>query len=92
MVPLQRVNDVVGSPAHEDAAALAAERSITLARDSASVLPLDPRTTRSLAVIAFGSPNDVNAGKTLAQSRTGVEQRHLLRMLCEEELRNLLPH
>jgi beta-N-acetylhexosaminidase len=64
LVDINEVNAVIGAPAHEAVAARIAEKSITLVRDSASLLPLDPRTYRNLSVIAFGGPNDVNAGRT----------------------------
>ena len=41
-------------------------RSLTLARDSARILPLDPRRIHSLAVVAFSAPMDVRAGAALA--------------------------
>lgn len=63
-VPLEGVTQIVASPAHEAAASIIAQRSITLARDQ-GVLPLDPRRTRSVAMIAFSAPNDVTAGRTL---------------------------
>jgi beta-N-acetylhexosaminidase len=65
-VSLDSVNRVVASPEHERAAAEIAAQSITLARDSAGLIPLDPRRTRSLTVIAFSAPNDVNAGRVFA--------------------------
>ena len=71
-VDIGRVNDVVASPEHEAAAALIAEKSITLARDSAALLPLDPRKTRKLALIAFGGQNDVNAGRSLASELRAI--------------------
>jgi len=60
------VNQVVASPAHAAAAALLAEKAITLARDANNVVPLDPRKVRSVALIAFSTRNDINAGRTLA--------------------------
>jgi len=61
-----RVNAVVGSAAHLRAAARIAERSITLARDPQGRVPLDPRTVRRLAVIAFSAPEDLTAGRAFA--------------------------
>ena len=65
-VPLEGVNQVVASPAHEAAAALVAEKAITLVRDAGNLVPLDPRRMRSVALIAFSSRNDINAGRALA--------------------------
>src|SRR5690606_33315556 len=61
-----RVNSVVGSAAHLRAAERIAERSITLARDPQGRIPLDPRTVRRLAVIAFSAPEDLTAGRAFA--------------------------
>ncbi|MGQ0561428.1 MAG: glycoside hydrolase family 3 N-terminal domain-containing protein [Gemmatimonadota bacterium] len=72
LVDLARVNQLVASPAHEAAAARIAQRSITLARDSAALLPLDPRENQQLALIAFSAPNDVNAGRTLANELRAI--------------------
>ena len=65
-VVLDSVNRIVAAPEHERVAAEMAVRSITLARDSANVLPLDPRTVRRVTVVAFSAPNDIAAGRTLA--------------------------
>ncbi|HSJ32934.1 MAG TPA: glycoside hydrolase family 3 N-terminal domain-containing protein [Longimicrobiales bacterium] len=65
-VPIDSVTHIVGAPEHETVAADIAERSLTLARDSARILPLDPRRIRRLAVVAFSAPMDVRAGAALA--------------------------
>ena len=65
MADLARVNQVVASPAHEHAAAQIAMRSITLARDSAGIIPLEPARNRKLAVIAFSATNDLTVGRAL---------------------------
>lgn len=76
LVALDKVNDIVASPAHEAAAALIAQKSITLLRDAGNIVPLDARKTRSLAVIAYSAPNDIGAGRTLgAQLRAIYGQR-----------------
>ena len=67
-VKLEGVNTVVASPAHTAAAALLAERAVTLARDANNIIPLDPRKARKLAVIAYATRNDVNAGRDLADA------------------------
>ncbi|HEX9107597.1 MAG TPA: serine hydrolase, partial [Longimicrobiales bacterium] len=64
-VALDSVVQRVGSPAHNRVADELAARSIVLARDSAHVLPLDPRRVHSVAVIAVASRTDLNAGKEL---------------------------
>jgi beta-N-acetylhexosaminidase len=66
LVDPDSVNIVVASDEHERVAAAVARRSITLARDRAGLVPLDPSTTKTLAVIAFSAPNDLAAGRTLA--------------------------
>ena len=66
LVALDSVNAIVAAPEHERMAALIAQRSITLARDSGNLVPFDARRVRSVAVIAFSAPNDLNAGRALA--------------------------
>jgi beta-glucosidase-like glycosyl hydrolase/CubicO group peptidase (beta-lactamase class C family) len=66
LVDVNAVHRIVAAPEHEALAAEIAQRSITLARDAAGHLPLDPRRMQTLAVIAFSAPNDVGAGRTLA--------------------------
>lgn len=72
LVPLEEVNQVVASPAHEAAAALMAEKAVTLARDVNNLVPLDPRAVRRLAVVAFGTRNDVNAGRDLYNALNNI--------------------
>lgn len=69
-VSLEGVQRVVASPEHEAAAALIAQKSITLVRDA--VLPLDPRKVRNVALIAFGAPNDITAGRTLGNQLRAI--------------------
>lgn len=60
------VGAVVAAPEHERTAALLAARSITLVRDPAGRIPLDPSKYRRVAVIAFSAPNDLGAGRALS--------------------------
>ncbi|MGQ0813651.1 MAG: glycoside hydrolase family 3 N-terminal domain-containing protein, partial [Gemmatimonadota bacterium] len=71
-VPIDRVTSIIAAPEHEAMAARMAERSITLARDARSLLPLDPRKTKKIAVIAFSAPNDLNAGRVLANALRNI--------------------
>jgi beta-N-acetylhexosaminidase len=65
-VALENVSRVVASPEHEIVAADMAARSLTLARDSARMLPLDPRRNQDLVVVAYSTPDDIRAGAALA--------------------------
>jgi beta-N-acetylhexosaminidase len=65
-VPLRDVMRIVAAPEHEIVAADIAARSLTLARDSAGLLPLDPRRVRDIVVIAMSEPGDIRAGAALA--------------------------
>jgi beta-N-acetylhexosaminidase len=65
-VPLDSVARIVGAPEHEIVAANIAARSLTLARDSAGLLPLDPRRVRDLAVVALTSREEPAAGAAFA--------------------------
>jgi beta-N-acetylhexosaminidase len=71
-VSLEAVSRIVAAPEHEIVAASIAARSLALARDSAAVLPLDPRRVRSVVVIAFSAPDDVRAGAALAAEMTRI--------------------
>ena len=71
-VALDSVTRIVGAPEHEIVAADIAARSLTLARDSAAHLPLDPRKVRKLNVIAFTMPGDTRAGHALVDELTRV--------------------
>ncbi|HEX6306757.1 MAG TPA: glycoside hydrolase family 3 N-terminal domain-containing protein [Longimicrobiales bacterium] len=71
-VRLDSVPLIVGAPEHETVAADIAARSITIARDSGRVLPLDPRRIRSLAVVAFSAPGDIRSGAALADELRGI--------------------
>src|SRR5690606_9439353 len=71
-VALDSVPLIVGAPEHETVAADIAARSLTLVRDSARLIPLDPRRIRSLAVVAFSAAGDVRAGAALAAELRGI--------------------
>jgi beta-N-acetylhexosaminidase len=60
------VNIIVAADEHERVAAEVAARSITLVRDRAGIVPLDPRATKSIALLAFSAANDLGAGRVLA--------------------------
>jgi beta-N-acetylhexosaminidase len=72
LVPLDAVARIVAAPEHEALAANIAARSLSLARDSASLLPLDPRRTRNIVLVAFSAPDDVRAGAALAAEMTRI--------------------
>jgi beta-N-acetylhexosaminidase len=67
MVSLDSVVRTVGSPEHEAVARDIAARSLTLVRDSARVLPFDPRRVHELAVIVFSGTGNVRAGTDLVR-------------------------
>ncbi|MCU0623100.1 MAG: glycoside hydrolase family 3 protein [Gemmatimonadaceae bacterium] len=69
VVDLERVRDVVGDTAHLAAARRAAERALTLAKDSLGQVPMAatlPRTTRVLSV-TVAQRNDLGAGQAFNQ-------------------------
>ncbi|HET9985109.1 MAG TPA: serine hydrolase [Longimicrobiales bacterium] len=63
---------IVGSAEHRRIADDLARRSITLVRDSAGVLPLDPRSVRSVALLTFAAPTELNAGRALQAELTRI--------------------
>lgn len=71
-VALDKVNDVVASPQFEAAAGAAAQRSITLVRDSNDIVPFDKNKVRKLAVIAYSASNDIGAGRTLSNQLRNI--------------------
>jgi beta-N-acetylhexosaminidase len=71
-VALDSVSHVVGAPEHGIIAADVAARSLTLVRDPARLLPLDPRRTRRLAVVAFAAAGEQHAGAELADALTAI--------------------
>lgn len=56
---------IVGAAEHRRIADDLARRSITLVRDSARLLPLDPRAVHSVVLLTFAAPTELNAGRTL---------------------------
>lgn len=73
-VELEAVDEVVGSRAHTELAALVAERSLTLARDRGSLVPLAAGAHRILSV-TYAAPTDPVAGRvfTAELARGGRE-------------------
>jgi beta-N-acetylhexosaminidase len=67
-VELGRVAEVVGAPAHGDAAAEAAQRSITLVRDRDGRVPLDPDRHRRVLVVAYTDQVSPFAGRALTRT------------------------
>lgn len=61
-----RVKRTVGTPAHLAVAKRAAQRSITLLRNEAGVLPLAPDTGRKVLVTGFGEVTTATLGQALA--------------------------
>ncbi|MCY3698533.1 MAG: serine hydrolase [Gemmatimonadetes bacterium] len=54
---------LVGTQWHESFARGVAARSITLVRNEAGAVPLDPRESRSVLSVTFAGPNDLAAGR-----------------------------
>ena len=71
-VDVARINEVVASPEHEDAAELIATRSIAMVRDDGNKIPLDPRSVRRVALVAFSAPNDLGAGRALSNELRAI--------------------
>lgn len=85
-VSLDSVARVVAAPEHEIVATDIAERSLTLARDSSSMLPLDARRVSSISLIAFTAPNDLRAGAALADEMTRIYGRGVMFTRLDETL------
>jgi beta-N-acetylhexosaminidase len=85
-VDVAQVNQRVASAAHEAVAARIAEKSIVLVRDQANLVPLDPARVRSLALITFGTPNDVNAGRGLASQLRAIYGQGVTHARLDESL------
>jgi beta-N-acetylhexosaminidase len=62
LVALDSVARVVRAPEHGIVASHIASLTLTLVRDSAALLPLDPRRVRRLVVVALTARDDVHAG------------------------------
>jgi beta-N-acetylhexosaminidase len=65
-VALDSVARIVGAPEHEIVGAHIAGRTLTLVRDSAALLPLDPRRVQSLVAIVYTGRDDVQGGAEFA--------------------------
>lgn len=63
LVDLNAVAGIVDIPAHSDIAAEVAERSITLAQDRMSLVPLVTDSTKKILVITYADPTDLVAGR-----------------------------
>jgi beta-N-acetylhexosaminidase len=63
LVDLNAVDGIVDIPAHTSIAAAVAERSITLAQDRLSLVPLAPDSTKKTLVITYADPADLVAGR-----------------------------
>jgi beta-N-acetylhexosaminidase len=61
-----RVKDVVGTPGHLAVARRAAQRSITLLRNEAGLLPLAPNTGQKALVTGFGEVTTATLGAAIA--------------------------
>jgi len=70
LVDLETVDDVVGTRAHRRLAEEVAERSITLARDERSLVPLPP-AARVLS-ITYADAVDLNAGRWFDRELAGL--------------------
>lgn len=57
LLPLERVRDIVRSPAHAELAREVADRSITLVKDRGGFLPLSPARHRRICWIGKGAPS-----------------------------------
>jgi beta-N-acetylhexosaminidase len=66
LVDVRNVNRVVGTRAHLDVARRAAERSITLIRNSAGVLPLATGTGKRVLVTGYGQVTTTTLGRDIA--------------------------
>jgi beta-N-acetylhexosaminidase len=86
LVSLDSVARIVAAPEHEIVAADIAARSLTLARDSSAMLPLDARRNSSIALIAFTAANDLRAGAALADEMTKIYGRGVMFTRLDETL------
>ena len=57
------ISRLVGTQWHKSFARGVAARSITLVRNEAAAVPLDPRESRSVLSVTFAGPNDLAAGR-----------------------------
>lgn len=70
-VSLERLPNVVGIPAHRALAAEAAEKGLTVGRDSAHLLPVNPANTKRVLSIVYSDDNNPLDGRTLQQGLRG---------------------
>jgi beta-N-acetylhexosaminidase len=77
-VSLEEIDNVVGRRSHTELAAHVAERSITLARDRAGVVPFTRDSARVL-VLVHASPNDPISGRVFVNALRGAG--HAVQML-----------
>ncbi|HEU0014548.1 MAG TPA: glycoside hydrolase family 3 N-terminal domain-containing protein [Longimicrobium sp.] len=62
-VPLEAVDEAVGTRAHRALADTVARRSITLVRDEGGLVPMVAREPRRVLSITYAAPADLNAGR-----------------------------
>ncbi|HEU4747406.1 MAG TPA: glycoside hydrolase family 3 protein, partial [Gemmatimonadaceae bacterium] len=66
LVDLNAVSRNVGVPAHTGIATRIAERSITLAQDRDSLVPIAPDSTKRILAITYADETDLTAGRTFS--------------------------
>ncbi|HET6760601.1 MAG TPA: glycoside hydrolase family 3 N-terminal domain-containing protein [Gemmatimonadaceae bacterium] len=64
LVDLNAVDGIVDIPAHTSIAQEVAERSMTLAQDRMSLVPLAPDSAKKTLIITYADPSDLVAGRT----------------------------
>jgi beta-N-acetylhexosaminidase len=64
LVDLNAVDGIVDIPAHTSIAREVAERSMTLAQDRMSLVPLTPDSTKKTLIITYADQSDLVAGRT----------------------------
>jgi beta-glucosidase-like glycosyl hydrolase/CubicO group peptidase (beta-lactamase class C family) len=94
MVSLDAVSSVVGIGAHREVADRAAAESVTLPRDAAELVPLDPERVTRVLSLTYAVPEDLAAGRefdvVLAGLLPQVEAVRIGPDAREEELRDLV--
>jgi len=66
LVDLNAVGRTVGVPAHADVATIVAERSITLAQDRSSLVPIANDSTKGVLAITYADETDLTAGRAFS--------------------------
>lgn len=66
LVDLNAVGRTVGVPAHTEIAARIAERSITLAQDRSSLVPIPDDSTKRILAITYADETDLVAGRAFS--------------------------